>query len=226
MNLKNNPFINLNEAQENQLEKLMFFVLEKNKECNLTAITDQKEFHVKHFLDSLAGFPHIPNHASVVDIGSGAGFPALVLKIANSTLQIVMIDSVRKKVDFLNQVIQQLSLTNIQAIHTRVEDFAATHFEQFDVCTSRAVAPLSTLLEYSLPLVKLDGKMIAYKGPNAVQEINLCKNTLKVLGGKVQNIIELEIEDNQRNILIIQKEKHAPKGYPRGGNKPRNNPLN
>lgn len=226
MNLQNNPFSNLTQEQINQLNTLMNFVLEKNQQFNLTAITDPKEFHVKHFLDSLAGLPNLENNAHIIDIGSGAGFPALVLKIANPTLNIIMLDSVKKKVDFLNQAIQLLNLQNITAIHARVEDFAKQNFEKFDICTSRAVAALSTLLEYSLPLVKVGGKIVAYKGPTVQDELNLCKNTLKLLGGRVQNIIQLKIEDNHRCILVVEKQKHAPKGYPRGGNKPRTNPLN
>ena len=216
----------LQDEKLKQLTDLMSFVLEKNEQLNLTTITDEMEFYIKHILDSLLALKEIPDGSKVLDIGSGAGFPALVLKIANPTLNFTLLDSVNKKVEFLNEAIKRLNLTEIIAIHSRIEDFAEKHIQTFDVCTSRAVAPLSTLLEYSLPFLKIDGKMIAYKGPSLEEELQSCKNSLKILGGNTQNIIELNIEDNKRTILIVKKERNTPKGYPRGQNKPRIKPLN
>lgn len=205
---------------------LMSFVLEKNKQFNLTTITDENEFYVKHIIDSLSALNFFENNSEILDIGSGAGFPALVLKLANPTLKITMLDSVNKKVMFLNEAIKLLNITDITAIHSRIEDFALKNYEKFDYVTSRAVAPLSTLMEYSLPFLKIGGKMIAYKGLSINEELENCKNSLKILGGNTQDIIQLNIEDNQRNILIIKKEKHTPKDYPRTQNKPRIKPLN
>lgn len=210
----------------NKFEKLMELVLQKNQEFNLTSITEENDFISKHILDSLFALKHITDGSEVIDIGSGAGFPALILKIANPTLSFTMIDSVRKKVDFLNFAIKELNLKDVQAVHARVEDFAVLNSQNYDFCTSRAVAALSTLLEYSLPFVKIGGKMIAYKGPSIHQEIENCEKSLKILGGKIENIIELNIEDFSRTILIVNKEKNTQKGYPRSNNKPRINPLN
>lgn len=217
--------INLSEIQVEKLEKLMKLVLEKNKQFNLTAIKEEKDFVVKHIIDSLQAKHIISDNSKVLDIGSGAGFPALVLKIANPSLEFILIDSVGKKVNFLNFAIKELELEKIHALHTRIEDYAKENIEKFDFVTSRAVAHLSTLCEYSLPFLKIGGKMIAYKGPSADEEVRICKNCLKILGGKVQNIIKLKVEDNTRNLLEISKIYSSKKGYPRGQNKPRLNPI-
>jgi 16S rRNA (guanine527-N7)-methyltransferase len=215
-----------NATQVKQLEQLMLLVLDKNKQFNLTAITEENDFLVKHILDSLAAINHLKQNARVLDIGSGAGFPSLVLKIARPDLEFVLVDSIKKKTDFLNYSINELKLTRILAVHTRIEDFAKQNLESFDHCTSRAVAPLSVLMEYSLPFLKNDATMIAYKGPSVVDELNFVENSLKILGGNIQNIIELDIEGQKRTLVIVKKIKVGQKGYPRSGNKPRISPLN
>lgn len=218
--------INLSPQQANQLTQFYALVVEKNKIMNLTTITDEDEFIVKHILDSGLGVKFLQDNATVLDIGSGAGFPGIVLKILNPTLKITLLDSVRKKVDFLNEVIQKLNLKNIIAIHARVEDFAKENYESFDYVTSRAVAYLSTLLEYSLPFLKINGKMIAYKGPLIEEELNNAQNSLKILCGKAENIIKLNIEGNDRTFLIVTKTKSCSRAYPRAKNLPRVKPLN
>lgn len=209
-----------------QLEQFMQLVLHANTITNLTSITEPEEFIIKHLLDSAVGAKLLKDCSKVLDIGSGAGFPAIVLKILNPSLQFVLLDSVKKKVDFLNSAIEMLKLTNIIAVHARAEDFAKQERENFDFVTSRAVANMSTLLEYSLPFLKIGGKMIVYKGPNVSEELKNSKNTLKVVGGKLQNIIQLSIEENTRNIVIIEKVSTSPKQYPREKNLPRKSPLN
>lgn len=216
---------NLSKEQQQQLENLTTLVIQKNQEINLTTIIDKKEFVIKHILDSLCGAKYILDNSKVLDIGSGAGFPALVLKIYNPTLDFVLVDSVRKKVDFLNFAIKQLSLKNVIAIHTRIEDFANKYGEYFDFCTSRAVAKVSTLIEYSLPFLRINGKIIAYKGPNLSCELNESKKALKILGGEIESVVDFEIEKNNRKILIVKKTQKTPKGYPRRNNKPRLNPI-
>jgi 16S rRNA (guanine527-N7)-methyltransferase len=216
----------ISEQVAKQLEEFMLLVLHTNKTTNLTTITDTDEFVTKHLVDSAVGGSFLLDNSTVLDLGSGAGFPALVLKILNPSLKFVLVDSVRKKVDFLNNTIKQLSLSEVVAIHERAEDYAKNNRESFDFVTSRAVANMSTLLEYSLPFLRIGGKMIVYKGPNVNQELENSKNSLKILGGKVQSIIQLNIEENARNIVVIEKVSSSPKQYPRDKNLPRKNPLN
>ncbi len=218
--------ISISDFQAKQLEEFMLLVLEKNKEINLTSITDKDEFVVKHLLDSALALSLFEDNSLILDIGSGAGFPGIVLKILNPTLKITLLDSVKKKTDFLVEVKEKLALKNLEIVHSRVEDFIKDKREKFDFVTSRAVASMSTLLEYSLPFLKINGKMIVYKGPNVQEELKNVINSFKILAGRLENIIQLNIEENTRNILIINKEKIGSKFYPRSKNLPRKNPLN
>ena len=202
-------------------------VIETNKVMNLTNITDEKEFAIKNVLDCVLPMKIIPINASVLDIGAGAGFPSIPLKIMRPDLDIVMVDSLNKRINFLKTVIQKLDLKNISANHMRIEDYAITHKEKYDIVVARAVARLNTLLEYSLPLVRIKGKVIAYKSQKADEEIAEAQNALNILGGKVtelQTVLIKEIDSIRVNI-VVEKLKSTPKEYPRGKNLPKLKPI-
>lgn len=220
--LKNNNF---NNEQLEKFDIFYNFLIEENQKYNLTAITTPDEFAVKHILDSTIAKDMFFKNAKVVDIGCGAGFPSIPLKIVRDDLKITMLDSVNKKVNFCNLAIEKLGISNIKAEHYRIEDFAKNNMEKFDICCSRAVASLPTLLEYALPLLKVGGICVFYKSQKLEEEISMAQNALKILGGKILKIEEYVLDDNQRKILIAQKIKACPKGYPRGQNKPRIKPL-
>lgn len=210
-----------------KLIKFYDMVIETNKVMNLTNITDEKEFAIKNVLDCVLPMKIIPINASVLDIGAGAGFPSIPLKIMRPDLDIVMVDSLNKRINFLKTVIQKLDLKNISANHMRIEDYAITHKEKYDVVVARAVARLNTLLEYSLPLVKIKGKVIAYKSQKADEEIAEAQNALNILGGKVtelQTVLIKEIDSIRVNI-VVEKLKSTPKEYPRGKNLPKLKPI-
>ena len=218
------------EYNEIMLKKLYLFyseVIKVNEVMNLTNITDEKDFAVKNILDSVLPINMIPKNALVVDVGAGAGFPSIPLKILRPDLKIVMIDSLNKRIKFLNDVVAKLEIDDIKAIHSRAEDFALNNREKFDVAVSRAVSRLNTLCEYCLPLVKVGGMFIAYKSIKAEEEIEEAQKGIQILGGKVaslQNILVKEIESVRINI-IIKKENPTPKQYPRGKNLPKLKPL-
>ncbi len=201
-------------------EKLL---VEWNEKFNLTSITDSEGIKQKHFIDSLAAVEYLPENASVLDIGSGAGFPAVPLKIVRDDINVTAIDSVNKKVGFINEVIKDLGLKSITALHTRVEDMKKEI--KYDVVVSRAVAALNTLSEYALPFVKKGGLFIAYKSEKTYEEIKDAENALEILGGKTENVVEMNSTDYKRTLIIIRKEKETPIKYPRGKNLPRVKPL-
>ena len=212
-------------------EKMLLFnnyyndLIEKNKVMNLTAIVDKDEVYVKHFIDSILPIKQIKDNSKIIDIGTGAGFPGIPLKIVNHTLNITLLDSLNKRINFLNEEIQKLGLKNIRAIHGRAEDYVNVSRETFDYAVSRAVARLNTLLEYCLPYVKLGGYFIAYKSLNSDEEIKECTNALNVLGGKIERMEKIDLEGNERTLIFIKKVKNTPLKYPRGQNKPKNQPL-
>ena len=178
------------EYDENKIEQLVKFyefVIEKNKVMNLTNIVNEKEFILKNILDSVLPEKYIKQNSSLIDVGAGAGFPSVPLKILRPDLNITMLDSLNKRVVFLNEVISVLNLKNIQAVHSRAEDYAKNQRESYDVCVSRAVARLNTLLEYCLPLVKVGGIFIAYKSLKADEEIIESEKALDILGGNIEN---------------------------------------
>jgi len=207
--------------------KYFELLISENSKYNLTAITDEDEVILKHFIDSVLPLSCFNSSSRILDIGSGAGFPAIPLSIMNGEFNITAIDSVNKKVNFINMVAAELKLTNLMAIHERAEDLAKKDGfrEGFDIVTSRAVANISTISEYSLPFVKIGGKMIAYKGSNANEELETGKNAIKILGGKVSDVLKFKLEDMERNIVLIDKLLKTPSKYPRSQNKPRTNPL-
>ncbi|WP_276862087.1 16S rRNA (guanine(527)-N(7))-methyltransferase RsmG [Anaerococcus tetradius] len=202
----------------------MDYLLEVNAHTNLTAITNPREIEIKHFKDSLTVLSYIKEKDKVLDIGAGAGFPGLPLRIEKD-FDLTLIDSVNKKVVFMNEVIEKLGLKNTRAIHTRAEDYAREKRESFDVVVSRAVANMATLSEYALPFLKVGGLFIALKGPKAEEELEASKNALKILGGRVKEIKAFDLDGNERVNIVIEKVKKTKDKYPRGKNLPKKEPL-
>lgn len=219
--------LELTETQVQRFKKYFDLLIEENAKYNLTAITDEDEVILKHFIDSVLPLSVFNDDAKILDIGSGAGFPSVPLSIMNPNLKITAIDAVNKKVNFINMVARELVLGNLKAIHSRAEDLIKKDGfrEGFDIVTSRAVANLSTISEYSLPFVKLYGKMISYKGSNALEELEGSKNAIKILGGEIFDVLNFKLEDMDRKIVLINKISITPNKYPRSQNKPRTNPL-
>lgn len=221
--------IDINEEQINKFYDYMNLLIEWNKKINLTAITDYNEIILKHFVDSLTINKCIKENNYVVDIGTGAGFPGIPLKIIRDDIKIVLVDSLNKRINFLNEVIKKLNLKNIETVHARAEEFGRNkkYRQKFDVATSRAVANLSTLSEYMIPLVKINGRCICMKGKEIKEELKDSLNAIKVLGGKVENVEEFELADNDinRSIIYILKEKDTPNKYPRKAGTPSKDPI-
>ncbi len=209
--------IRLSDQQKEQLEKYYELLIEYNKVMNLTGITDKKEVYLKHFYDSLTLVKIIDlnNFDSLCDIGTGAGFPGIVLKIVYPNLEITLIDSLNKRIEFLNKVIEELKLKKIVAIHSRIEEYGIKNRECFDIVTARAVAATNILLEYAIPLVKINGYFIPMKGN--LEDVNTFDNALKVLNTKLENIIQfkLPIEESSRTLLKFKKIKVTSKKFPR-----------
>ena len=218
--------INLNDTQLNQLDRYYKLLIEWNKKINLTRIIDEKDVYLKHFYDSitLCKAINLCQKLSLCDIGTGAGFPGIVLKIVFPTLSVTLIDSLLKRVNFLNIVIKDLELTNIVAIHARGEDYARENREKFDIVTSRAVANLSTLSELSLPMCKVNGYFIPMKA-NASEEISEAKDILVKLNSEIEEVIEfdLPIENSHRTLIKISKKNKTNTKYPRSFDKIKKN---
>ena len=221
--------IKINDEQIKSFEKYMNLLLEWNEKINLTAITQPEEVKLKHFVDSLTVLKYINEDDKVIDIGTGAGFPGIPLKIMNKNTKITLLDSLNKRINFLNIVIEKLDLSNIQAIHGRAEEIARNKFyrEKYDVVVSRAVANLSTLTEYMLPFVKVGGKCICMKGANVNEELERAQNAIKELGGEIERVdnFYLSDNDNERNIIVIKKIKKTKSKYPRKAGTPSKEPL-
>ena len=217
------------EEQLDKFFKYMNLLLEWNEKINLTAITEPKEVILKHFIDSLTISKYIENNKTLADVGTGAGFPGIALKIYRSDLKITLVDSLNKRINFLNEVIKELDLKEIKTVHSRIEDFGKNkeYREKFDYTTARAVANLSVLSEYLIPIAKIDGKCICMKGSNIEEELNTSKNAIKILGGKIQKIEEFNLpkSDITRNVIIIKKLKNTPAKYPRKAGIPAKEPL-
>ena len=199
--------------------------LDDNEKFNLTAITERYEVIVKHFVDSLLGAKFFTK-GKLIDIGSGAGFPAIPLIIFNDNLDVTLVEATGKKCTFLNAVIKELDLKNIKVVCDRAEvlgknpDFR----EKFDYCSARAVARLNTLAEYCMPFVKVGGYFIPYKG-DVIEELDDGKRAIKILGGKVEKVVEYSLEDAKRSIVLAKKVVSTPNIYPRGNGKERKKPL-
>ncbi len=220
--------IQLTDRQLEQLNKYYQLLVEWNKFMNLTGITEEKEVYLKHFYDSLtiARIIDLKKERTLCDIGSGAGFPGMVLKIVYPDLKITLVDSLQKRITFLNEVVKQLDLKDIELVHDRAEDFAKNNREKYDVVTARAVAPINILIEYCLPLVKVGKYFIPMKG-NISREINLLDNSLKKIDGMLLKSDEflLPKEDSNRTLLLITKQKPTSKRYPRNPKEIKNKPL-
>lgn len=210
--------IEITDIQLEQLNKYYELLVEYNKVMNLTGIIELEQVYLKHFYDSLTLTKVIDptKEESLCDVGTGAGFPGLVIKILFPNLKVTLVDSLNKRIEFLKTVIKELNLKNIEAIHARAEEFAQLNREKYDIVTSRAVAPLNILLEYNIPLLKENKHFIAYKGIIS-QEIINSEHALKELNAKVEKIEEflLPIEQSNRTIISIKKEKKTNKKYPR-----------
>ena len=221
--------IKINDEQIKKFMNYMNLLLEWNEKINLTAITQPEEVKLKHFVDSLTVLKYINDDDKVIDIGTGAGFPGIPLKIMNKNTKITLLDSLNKRINFLNIVIEKLDLSNIQAIHGRAEEIARNKFyrEKYDVVVSRAVANLSTLTEYMLPFVKVGGKCICMKGANVNEELERAQNAIKELGGEIKRVdnFYLSDNDNERNIIVIKKIKKTKSKYPRKAGTPSKEPL-
>lgn len=201
---------------------------EYNKKYNLTSITEEEEITYKHFIDSLAGEKLFLSGESVLEVGSGAGFPSIPLKIVREDLQFTLVESTGKKCEFLKTAVRELGLKNVTVINARAEELAreGSFREQFDVCCARAVARMNTLCEYCIPFIKVGGRMIAYKG-EADEEIKEAERAIKLLGGgKTQAYLyELPHAYGKRTLVSVQKESSTPQKYPRGNGRERRNPL-
>lgn len=219
----------ITETQKNKFYNYMNLLIEWNNRINLTAITEPREIILKHFVDSMTILEEIGDSSKIIDVGTGAGFPGIPLKIANDSLEIVLLDSLNKRINFLNEVIQILELKKISSIHFRVEEVGqnVNYREKFDVVTSRAVASLNILAEYMLPLIKVGGKCICMKGSEIEREIENSKKAIDILGGKIEKVenFNLANTDIKRNVVVIKKIKETPKKYPRKPGIPSKEPI-
>lgn len=228
-NSMNSIGIKLTDSQLNAFETYYDMLIDRNKVMNLTAITEFDEVMDKHFLDSVYLFRSIKLEADykLIDIGTGAGFPGIPLKIVFPELKITLLDSLNKRVGFLNDVIEELNLNDIEAIHGRAEDIARNkaYRASYDIAVSRAVANLSTLSEYCLPFVKIGGKFVSYKSGDCADEVDNAKAAIHLLGGKINKIDEFSYSNNSRSFIVIDKVMNTSNKYPRKAGLPSKKPL-
>lgn len=221
---------NINENIAHDFETYYKILYEWNQRINLTAITDEDDVAIKHFLDSLnAANGMVKEGMKVIDVGTGAGFPGLPIKIANPQIELTLVDSLNKRINFLNEVVSHLGLENVETVHSRAEELGVNknYREMYDMCVSRAVANLTTLCELCLPFVKNGGLFVSLKGPKAQEEAEEAKNAIKLLGGELEKIENYDLSDTDlnHNIVVIKKISHTPTRYPRKAPKPAKEPL-
>lgn len=219
----------ISEQNTSQFEIYMNLLKEWNQKINLTAIEEDREIIIKHFIDSLSILPYIPaQKMRLIDVGTGAGFPGIPLKIANPDIDVTLLDSLEKRIKFLNEIITATNISGIKAVHGRAEDMGVNpvYREKFDIAVARAVASLPVLVEYCLPFVKINGLFIAMKGNNTEEFENSTK-ALDILGGKIEKIAKMVLPDTniERNVVIIRKFRQTPTKYPRKAGKPSKDPL-
>lgn len=217
--------------EKSQYEKYYIYmknILEWNTKINVTAVRDEESFIIKHFIDSLMISNYVNSDVKVIDIGTGAGFPGIPLKLFNEKIEITLVDSINKKLNVIRESIKEMNLDKIDIIHSRAEDLAIKeeYRENYDIATTRAVSNLSTILEYMMPFIKVGGYAVCMKGPNYNDELNNAKNAIKILGGKLESIENFNINtEYERNVIVIRKIEKTPKRYPRSGNKPLKEPI-
>ena len=221
--------VSLTDIQVNQFDLYRELLKEWNQKINLTAIEDDQEIVLKHFIDSLSIMPYLKNEsAKLIDVGTGAGFPGIPLKICADKIEVTLLDSLEKRIKFLNEIITSLKLSGIKAVHFRAEDAGIdkTFREKYDICVARAVANLPVLLEYCLPFVKINGIFIAMKG-SSTGEFDKCEKALDILGGKIEKIDKFLLPDSniERNVVVVRKFRQTPTKYPRKAGKPSKEPL-
>lgn len=221
--------INITDPNAELFYKYMNLLIEWNEKVNLTSIVEPQEIIVKHFIDSLIVERYVKDNNSIIDVGTGAGFPGIPLKIQNNSLKITLLDSLNKRIKFLNEVICLFELYDVEAIHGRAEDFGMEdkYREKYDICVSRAVAKLNVLAEYMLPFVKIGGQCLCMKGPNLAEEIEEAEKAIKKLGGKIKKIDNFILPDgkNERNIVIISKISSTKNEFPRNAGKIKKAPI-
>ena len=210
-------------------EQYMDGILEWNKKINLTAITDREEFISKHFVDSVLSynFREYIDADSIIDIGTGAGFPGIPLAIVSPDKKFVLADSLNKRLKVINELASKIGIDNIETVHGRAEELAMNkkYREAFDLCISRAVANLAVLCEYCLPFIKVGGHLLAYKGPDAEEEVKMAEKAIKILGGKLIEIVSVDLDGYDHNIVVIEKINKTPSKYPRKAGTPGKEPI-
>lgn len=220
--------VNLTEEQISKFITYKELLKEWNQKINLTAITEDNEIVLKHFVDSLTVLKYIHQNANIIDVGTGAGFPGIPTKIARKDVSVTLLDSLNKRINFLNDVIEKTNLENIKTVHGRAEDLGQNkeYRERYDIAVARAVANLSTLTELCLPFVKVGGSFIAMKG-NSTEEFEEAKKAIETLGGKIEKIDRFNLPgtDIERNIVVIKKINKTPNQYPRKAGTPANKPI-
>ena len=221
--------LKLTEKQIEQFLKYYEMLIKKNKVMNLTAITEYNEVIEKHFLDSisLCQVYDLTTPVKILDMGTGAGFPGVPLKIAFPEVEITLADSLNKRIKFLDEVVAELGLEKVTTVHARAEELARNkeHRESYDLVVSRAVANLSTLGEYCIPFVKMGGNFISYKSAEVDEEVNAAGKAIKILGGEIKDVYKFDLSDQKRSFVTIEKIKTTPKTYPRKAGTPSKEPL-